>query len=372
MDQPKIYAIGTANPAHKILQQAHYAILEHANGLSREQKLMLRSIYSHSGIEYRHSVLNEFSSPDDAANEVFHPSGQYDNATVSKRMELYEQHAARLCYEAAQNCLEQLVDFDKGSITHVVSFSCTGMYAPGIDIQTVERLGLNRNVERTCINFMGCYAAINAMKMAYHIARSQPQAVIMLAGVELCSLHYQKNNQANQLVANALFGDGAAVAIVSAASLHTKSAVTFCLKEFYAEFEHSASDDMVWRIGDSGFDLQLTPEVPHIVRDNIAPLLEKLFDKAGLTKEQVSHYAIHPGGIKILEACEQALGIGKEQNEVSYQVLNRYGNMSSVTILFVLREYMQRLTNANAGEKLLACAFGPGITMESMIIEINC
>lgn len=370
MDQPILYAIGTANPAHKISQQAHYAILEHANGLGREEKLMLRSIYSHSGIEYRHSVLGEFSRPDDAANEVFHPSGDYANATVSKRMELYEQHAARLCCEAAQNCLGQLTDFDKSSITHVISFSCTGMYAPGIDIQIVEQLGLNRNVERTCINFMGCYAAINAMKTAWHIARSQPQAVIMLAGVELCSLHYQKNNQANQLVANALFGDGAAVGIVSAAQLSTKNNVAFCLKDFYAEFEHSASDDMVWRIGNSGFDLRLTPEVPHIVHDNIAPLLEKLFAKAGLTKEQIDHYAIHPGGVKILDACEQALGIKKEQNEISYQVLNRYGNMSSVTILFVLREYMQQLTIGNAGEKLLACAFGPGITMESMIIEI--
>ena len=371
MNQPQIQAIGTANPANKIQQDIHYSILESANGMSREEKLILRKIYSRSGIEHRHSVLQEFSEADNAAHQVFHPSGNYKNTPVSKRMEIYEEHAAGLCETAAMECFAQLPELKKTDITHLIAFSCTGMYAPGIDIQLVEMLGLNRNVERTCINFMGCYAAINALKAAYHIARSEPDAVILLAGVELCSLHYQKSNEPNQVVANALFGDGAAAAIVSAKPLQQDgSGVHFGLKNFYAEFEQSASNDMVWRIGDSGFDLRLTPEVPNIVRDNIAPLLDKLFKKTGLSKDEISYYAIHPGGTKILEACEQALEISKEANGVSYQILKDYGNMSSVTVLFVLREYMRRLNADDKGKNVLACAFGPGITMESMILEV--
>lgn len=245
------------------------------------------------------------------------------------------------------------------------------MYAPGIDIQLIENIGLNRNVERTCINFMGCYAAINALKTAYHIARSQPEAIVLLAGVELCSLHYQKNTDPNQVVANALFGDGAASAIVSAKRISSLNEISLTLKNFYAEFEQSASNEMVWRIGDSGFDLRLTPEVPNIVRENIEPLLQKLFVKTGIDKTDIDYYAIHPGGTKILEACEQALNIAKEQNDVSYGILRNYGNMSSVTILFVLKEYIERLSADDAGKNILACAFGPGITMESMIVEIN-
>ncbi len=371
MNDPQLLAIGTATPANKIAQDRHYSILDSANGMSRAEKLVLRKIYSRSGIEHRHSVLAEFSAQDAPGNVLFHPSGNYANTPVSRRMEIYEAHAGVLCAEAATQCLTQLPSLKKEEITHVIAFSCTGMMAPGIDIQVVESLGLNRNVERTCINFMGCYAAINALKAAYHIARSEPDAVILLAGVELCTLHYQKNNDPNQVVANALFADGAAAAIVSAKTIENAAGnAHYKLKKFYAEFEQSAANDMVWRIGDSGFDLRLTPDVPNIVRENIAPLLEKLFLKTGLSKKDIAYYAIHPGGTKILEACEQALEISKEENAVSYSILRNYGNMSSVTILFVLKEYLQKLGVADSGKNMMACAFGPGITMESMILEI--
>ncbi len=370
MTKPTIHAIGTATPQNKISQDLYYNILESANGMSREEKLILKKIYARSGIQYRHSVLSEFSGHDTAENQIFHPSGKYANAPVSKRMEIYEQHANKLCTLAAEDCFSQLPGLNKSDITHLIAFSCTGMYAPGIDIQLVDTLQLNRNVERTCINFMGCYAAINALKAAYHIARSQPEAIIMLAGVELCTLHYQKNSDPNQAVANALFADGAAVVIVSAKELTSKTRYNYKLKDFYAEFEQSAANEMVWRIGDSGFDLRLTPEVPNVVKENIEPLLQKLFARTGLSQNDIAHYAIHPGGMKILEACEQALSISKKQNAVSYKILNDFGNMSSVTILFVLKEYINQLNDADKGKNLLACAFGPGITMESMIIEI--
>lgn len=370
MNAPTIYAIGTAVPPNRIPQEHHYSILESANGLNRLEKLTLRKIYSRSGISYRHSVLNEFAETDNPGNALFHPSGKYENTDVAERMKLFEKYAPGLCKEAAEKCFAELPAVNKKDITHIVTFSCTGMYAPGLDIHLIEQLGLQRNIERTCINFMGCYAAINALKSAYHIARSQPDAIVLIAGAELCSLHYQKSNDTNQLVANALFSDGAAAAIISAKPLEkSNNEINLSLKDFYAEFEQSASEEMVWRIGNNGFDLRLTPEVPIVVKDNIKELADKLFLKTGLQQKDIDHYALHPGGMKILEACEEALHITKEQNEISYTVLNNYGNMSSVTILFVLKEYLSRLTKNDLNQNILACAFGPGISMESMIVQ---
>ncbi|MBA3829835.1 MAG: type III polyketide synthase [Taibaiella sp.] len=366
---PLIHTIGTAIPPFKISQETHHAILESANGMSREEKLRMRKIYSKSGIKYRHSVLDEFDGEDVPQNKIFHPAGDI-TTSVSLRMGIYEKYAADLCKQAVLCCMEDLPELKREEITHVITFSCTGMYAPGLDVELVEKLGLQKNVERTCINFMGCYAGINALKNAYHTARSQPDAVILLAGVELCSLHYQKSNEQDQVIANALFSDGAAAAIVSARNFNKKEKKpALALQHFYTEFDNAGITDMVWRIGDFGFDLRLSPDVPHVVQDNIAALVQKLLEKADLTQAEIDHYAIHPGGMKILEACEQALGLSHEQNEISYNILSEYGNMSSVTILFVLQAYIQNLSNTDKGQKILACAFGPGLTMESMIVE---
>lgn len=369
MTNPSIQAIGTATPPYKISQQKHYAILESANGLSRGEKLKMKMIYSRSGIEYRYSVLDEFGREDNPENLIFHPAGTA-SASISTRMEVYENHAASLCVQAANSCFGKLPELKAEQITHLITFSCTGMYAPGLDIQLVQKLGLQTNVERTCINFMGCYAGINALKMAYHIARSEPNAIIMLAGVELCSLHYQKSGDQNQMLANALFSDGAAVTIVSSQKLSKDNNIPgLSMESFYSEFDQGGIEEMVWRIGDAAFDLRLSPEVPNVVKGNISGLVDKLLHKAGMKQEGIDFYAIHPGGVKILEACEKELGLTKDQNAVSYNVLRNYGNMSSVTVLFVLAEYMTMLSPDHPGKKILACAFGPGLTIESMILE---
>jgi len=367
--QPQILAIGTAVPPYRISQEKHYAILESANGLDRREKLQMKQIYSKSGIAWRHSVLAEFDQDDRPDHLVFHPKGE-KVASVADRMNIYERHAAALSVQATRNCLARLPEMPPASITHLITFSCTGMYAPGTDIELVESLGMQRNVERTCINFMGCYAAINALKTAYHISRSEPEAVILLAGVELCSLHYQKSSEANQMIANALFSDGAASAIVSAKQL-SSAPITLQPVCFYSEFDPSGMQEMIWRIGNAGFDLRLTPEVPGAIRSHIRTLTDRLLHKAGLRDDQIDHYAIHPGGIKILEACELALGMTKDDNSISYEVLRDFGNMSSVTVLFVLERFLLRFSGPNIGQHIMTCAFGPGLSIESAIIKIN-
>jgi alpha-pyrone synthase len=364
-------SIGTAVPPHKISQELHYRILESANGMSREQKLHLHKIYSHSGIQSRHSVLAEFGEGDHPDNLLFHPANHHQSIPVSERMRLFELYAADLCEQAAKKCFEELYLFSPSEVTHLITFSCTGMFAPGIDIQLVDKLGLNRNVERTCINFMGCYAGINALKTAYHIIRSQPDSTVLLAGVELCTLHFQKNEKQDQLVANALFADGASASIVSAKQRGDKNRTrNFLLQNFYSEFEPAGKNEMVWRIGDYGFDLKLSAYIPSLIKRNIYSLVKKLFLQANIRQADIHYYALHPGGIKILQACEEALNISEKQNEISYEVLREYGNMSSVTLFFVLKKYFKILEENDVGKKILTCAFGPGLTMETMIAEI--
>lgn len=359
-------------PPNKIAQEIHYGILESSNGMNREDRLRLRSIYRKSGIQSRYSVLSEFGKTDSKSNLVFHPALDISPIPISGRMDLFEYFAGDLSEKAVVECFSQLPGLSVGEITHIVTFSCTGMFAPGLDIQLVERLKLKRNVERTAVNFMGCYAGVIALKTAYHIARSEPDAVVLIVGAELCTLHYQKSMDQDQMVANAIFSDGCAAAVISSKDLNPdRNTVTFGMNTFYSEFEPSGREDMAWRIGENGFNLRLSSFVPELIENNIDSLTRKLLSRAEISTDDIDYYALHPGGVKILEACEKALGITHQQNAISYHVLKEYGNMSSVTILFVLKEFMFNLTRKQTGKKMLVCAFGPGLTMEAMVTEIS-
>ncbi len=365
-----IQSIGTAVPPFKISQELHHFILESANGISRGERLLLRSVYRNSGILSRHSVLEEFGNNDAPENKIFHPAGKSAQVSISRRMEIFESFATDLCYMAVNDCLKN-ISLNSTEITHLITFSCTGMSAPGVDINLIEKLGLSRNIERTCINFMGCYAGINALRMAKYIVTSQKDAVVLLCGIEICTIHYQKSKSQDQLIANAIFGDGAAAAIITSSDNKVDQQYPgLILDKFYSEYEPSGIDEMAWRIGDFGFDLKLSTYVPALIQKNIAGLINKLFEKAGLNQKNIDWYALHPGGIKILEACEKALNISKLDNSYSYDVLKEYGNMSSVTIFFVLKKYFEKLTKDDSGKNILSCAFGPGLTMESMILKV--
>lgn len=365
-----IQSIGTAVPPFKISQELHHFILESANGISRGERLLLRSVYRNSGILSRHSVLEEFGNNDAPENKIFHPAGKSAQVSISRRMEIFESFATDLCYMAVNDCLKN-ISLNSTEITHLITFSCTGMSAPGVDINLIEKLGLSRNIERTCINFMGCYAGINALRMAKYIVTSQKDAVVLLCGIEICTIHYQKSKSQDQLIANAIFGDGAAAAIITSSDNKVDQQYPgLILDKFYSEYEPSGIDEMAWRIGDFGFDLKLSTYVPALIQKNIAGLINKLFEKAGLNQKNIDWYALHPGGIKILEACEKALNISKQDNSYSYDVLKEYGNMSSVTIFFVLKKYFEKLIKDDSGKNILSCAFGPGLTMESMILKV--
>jgi len=365
--QPCIISIGTSVPEHRVTQEQLFSFISSTMPLNREQTLRLRKILSYSGIKTRHTVLKDFGVNKEDF-EFFPNDGSDLLPSLSKRMAKFQQTALNLCLDAVTDCLNPLPAGIKKSISHVITFSCTGMYAPGLDIELVEQLDLDKGVERTCINFMGCYAAFNALKSAYHILRSHPESQVLIVGVELCSLHYNHSSEQDQLIANSIFGDGASAVMLS--NSIPEKRIGFQLQKFYSEFASAGKNDMVWCIGEDCFNLKLSGYVPEMIKGGIGNLINKLFEKSSIKQTDISYYAIHPGGMKILKACEDALNITPAQNSNSYKVLNDYGNMSSVTVLFVLKEYLKNMQKEDIGKKVLSCAFGPGLTMESMLLKV--
>jgi len=247
-------------------------------------------------------------------------------------------------------------------ITHLVVVSCTGLYAPGLDIDLIKALGLRPDIQRTCINFMGCYAAFNALKLANSFCGNQADAKVLIICTELCSLHFQNANTQDNLLANALFGDGSASLIVEGKpgkGLNLKPEI------FHCDLLTDGEEHMAWTVGDLGFEMRLSSYVPDIIRGGIRALTAKL-----LNGIDVNYFAIHPGGKRILEVIEKELGISHNQNAHAYNVLKNYGNMSSATVIFVLEELCKNLNGVDHNKKILSFAFGPGLTMESMLLSV--
>ena len=364
-----ISAIGTANPKYRTSQKDIYQFMVEAFDLDKNNASRLKLIYDNSGIDHRFSVLPDFGKESNDGRLLFHNSKDENSFPgTGKRMDQYQREAAGIASAAAKNCLKDFQEDIFPKITHLITVSCTGMYAPGIDINLVEILGLNYNIERTCINFMGCYGALNALKTADYICRAQKDAKVLIVCIELCTLHFQKENTLDNWVANSLFSDGAAAALIENSGNRTGPGAFLELDTFYSEFIPSAKNDMGWYIGDKGFEMRLTSKVSKLILKHIPAVTEKLLEKAGLAAGDIDGYAIHPGGRKILEAAETALGFTRENNKLSYEVLRDYGNMSSASILFVLEKILQE-NNSTGKNNILGFAFGPGLTVESMILR---
>lgn len=361
-----VTSIGTANPPHLLNQSAIADFMIHAMGLGADDARKLRVLFRASGIETRYSVLDDYARVSD-----FHFFENSENLepfpSTRRRLELYRRHALALSLDAAHQCLAAIPGLRRDAITHLIVVSCTGMYAPGLDIDLVKALGLNTSIERTCINFMGCYAAFNGLRLAAAACAQRPDAHVLVICTELCTIHFQKENNEDNMLANALFADGAAAALVEPAS---RRGISLRMEEFHGELATEGEHDMTWTVGDFGFEMRLSTYVPEIIRTGIRSLTRALLAKIHRDLSEVSYYAIHPGGKKILEAIEAELGITREQNRAAYEVLRQFGNMSSPTVLFVLQHLWRTLTPADEGKRILSFAFGPGLTLEAALFQV--
>jgi predicted naringenin-chalcone synthase len=349
----KIISIGTAVPAYCHRQQDISGFMQMVYAGSEAENRKLRFLYHQSGISQRYSVIPDYSRP--VSEWKFYPQseGLEPFPSLEQRMAVYNKQAPLLSVDAIRNCLGHV--HHANDITHLITVSCTGMSAPGLDLQIMEMMDLPKTIFRTSVNFMGCYAAIHAMKMADAFCRSTPGAKVLVVATELCTLHFQRENTLDNIMSSLLFGDGSAAALITN---DDEAAEGMIIDGFYSEVIPKGKRDMAWELSSSGFLMTLSGYVPDLIEEDFASIVER----AAGASDEISHWCIHPGGKRILEAVEKSSGKNAKDLSASYEVLNDYGNLSSASILFVLQKVMQEKTPV---KKLFGAAFGPGLTVET-------
>jgi len=341
-------------------------------GLSRLGSRLVSSAFNNSGIERRYSALTEWG--EDAADEdpVFFDAVTHAflNPRTGARNQVFAREATELYVRTAAAALEASEGLGAADVTHVITVSCTGFFAPGPDYRIVRALGLDPSVQRYHLGFMGCYAAFPALRQAQIICRADPDAVVLVVTVELCTLHVRTSNDPDTIVGSSLFADGAAAAVVTGRDLPSERPV-LTLDHFETVLTPVGEEAMAWNIGDHGFEMVLGTYVPHIIDEHITGALTPLLahDRALAQCEypEIEHWAIHPGGRSILDKVETRLGLSGEQLVPARDTLRDYGNMSSATVMFVLKHILEG-GSADAEERVCAMAFGPGLTVESALM----
>ena len=351
-----ILGLGTAVPPDRVPQEE---VLNMSTAVicedSRQERLM-RVLFRKSGIETRGTVLPPelgFDWKDRA--DVGSPG---HGPGTAERMQLYETFAGPLAESAARSALEDSA-ISVEEITHLVTVSCTGFGAPGVDVGLIRSLGLPATTQRVHVGFMGCHGAINGIRTVQGLVAANPDAKVLMCAVELCSLHFRMAWDDEGIIGNALFADGAAAIVVSAEEgpkvpLWEISGSGSCLID-------DSADAMSWHIGDNGFEMRLTGQVAESIEESLQPWMDSWLQSLGTTMTNVSSWAVHPGGPKILDAVESALDLPENATRYSRAVLREHGNMSSPTVLFVL-DRLRR--NAESGP-IVALAFGPGLMAEA-------
>ncbi|MBB5032522.1 type III polyketide synthase [Prosthecobacter vanneervenii] len=330
----------------------------------RAQRLV-EMIYDRTGIETRYSASDDFMKEEGALFRT-QPDGSLNSPGTGERNALYAKASRELAVKLARKTLAECPHFAKEEITHIVFASCTGFANPGPDYHIMRELGLNESVERYTVGFMGCYAAFPALRMAAQFCEANPQAVVLVMCLELCSLHLQVSEKPESIVANALFADGAAAAIVSAREPQ-RDRPSFRVHGFRSALVPSSEAHMAWDIGNNGFNMVLSAYVPELIGSNIRDILGGILDKHGLSATDIDEWAVHPGGRAILDQIEQQLALPASALEMSRSVLRDYGNMSSPTVMFVLKGFLEEAETKRA--MTCAIAFGPGLTVETAVLE---
>ncbi len=362
-----ILGIGTAQPAHRITQEDACTLAQRLSGARDGLADRLRTLYRRSAVSERASVVLQPHGTGSAFPAFFQPAEDERDMgpTTGERLEQYRVAAAPLAHAAATAALDR-AGVPARHITHLITVSCTGFAAPGVDAALVESLGLAADVARTSIGFMGCHGAINALRVASAFGAQDPHARVLICAVELCSLHYHYGQRPDRVIANALFADGAAAMVAASSPAKGAWRVVATGSRLFPD-SHAA---MSWRIGDHGFEMGLAPEVPAILERHVRPWITDWL--AGvrvhgptLRPEDVASWAIHPGGPRVLAAVGTALGLDDSRLRASREVLSRHGNMSSPTVLFILDALMRN----GSPRPCALLAFGPGVVAESALVE---
>jgi len=376
-----VRTIQTAIPATILKQPQVRDVFASQPGLTRLGTRLVSASFDGSGIDTRYTVIDELTLDTQSEHPQFFDlaSGHLLAPSTKARNELYIERASALYVEAGRKAIDAVDGIAAADITHVVTVSCTGFFAPGPDYVLVRQLGLAPSTLRYHVGFMGCYAAFPALRMAKSFCEADPDAVVLVVSAELCTLHVRSSNEPDQIVASSVFADGAAAAIVTARELPAVpgAGAVLDLDAFESVLTPVGEEDMAWKIGDEGFEMILSSYVPKIIDQHIAGALEPLLARepelVEAPHESIAHWAVHPGGRSILDKVEAKLQLSEAQLVPSRGVLREYGNMSSATILFVLKAIMDARPGPDAGdgERVCAMAFGPGLTVETGLMTLR-
>lgn len=374
-----VHGLGTAVPPGTVTQPEALLAAKALAGPGVREASWLPAVYSHSGIRTRHQVLGrplveDLLAGSRESESPFLPGDGDDHPgpTTGERMRVYAEEAPVLAVRAGAAAVAES-GFDPASFTHLVTVSCTGFVAPGVDLALIGELGLRPTVERTHVGFMGCHGALNGLRVADAFVRADPAARVLLCAVELCSLHYHYGGDPERVVANAIFADGAAAIAGSSELRPSGSGLRQPLPDGRGSNWRVAAtgscvipnttDAMHWRIGDHGFEMGLSRRIPGLIARHLRPWMERWLGDNGVSLESVGSWAIHPGGPKIVAAVEEALGLPAEAAAASRAVYAECGNMSSPTVLFIL----DRLRQADAPRPCVMLGFGPGLVAEAVL-----
>ena len=347
--------IGSAVPDGVLTQADAARVAATLTGATGRRADALSVLYERSGVVSRRT---EF-----AADALYTPAtadAKY-GPTTGERVDRYVEQAAVLALAACRNAMDD-AGITPDRVTHVVTVSCTGFAAPGVDVALVRTLGLPASVERTHVGFMGCHGAVNGLRVADALAHSRPNAVVLVCCVELCTLHFQYEPRNGAATANALFGDGAAACVVAADGDGPR------LARFGAQLFADSTGEMGWRIGDHGFEMSLSSRVPGLIRAHVGAWVDAWLADAGMVAGDVGTWVIHPGGPRIIEAAADGLGLAGAARDQAVgdasTILAERGNMSSPTIVMMLERALAR----GAALPAVALAFGPGLAGEAVLI----
>ncbi|MDZ4287870.1 MAG: type III polyketide synthase [Prosthecobacter sp.] len=360
-----IHHIATRAPAC-VYSQAYTR--DRLKGWAKDERTrrLIHAIYNRSGIDTRHSACADFIEGAEPKLFRTNPDGSLVSPSTGKRNAFYASESRKLAVDLTRQALASAEGFSAQDITHIIFASCTGFSNPGPDYHIIRELGLREDVQRYTLGFMGCYAAFPSLRMAAQFCAADPQAVVLVICLELCSLHLQINDNPDSILANSLFADGASAALVSArAPQPHKPAYRLC--GFESALVPSSESDMAWDIGDEGFNIVLSSYVPELIGANISPLITAILQRREMGLHSIEEWAVHPGGRAILDKVQHSLGLPPDALDASRAVLRDYGNMSSATILFVLKELFDSADTDRA--MTCAMAFGPGLTVETAILE---
>jgi len=358
LEHSVIKGIGTAVPPYCIDQEDAAARFREALSEYPRTARWVKRIFVQCGVDTRYTCEPNLLEPPERCRYLA-VTPEREIPRTGERMRMYRQEAVPLAAEAARRAL---ADSGRrpGDITHLITVSCTGQFLPGLDAELVWMLDLAPDVERIPLTFLGCAAGLTAVRLADRIVRREPSARVLVVAVELCTIHMQPSLDKEDLFAAGFFGDGASACVVERWG---PAGNGFVVRDARTEMFGGTMDQMIWTLGDYGFSLRLSPQIPSLIGVHVPPAFRRFWGESELPE----WWAIHPGGRGIIDALQKAFGLSDEKTAASRYVLRHYGNMSSATVLFVMDELRKRQGGDTARPtEGAAIAFGPGLTAEML------